>query len=351
MLPMPITCTIVETNVCVNTINWFFFSGMLSTSLHSQLVGVLKSCYADATKASYRTHLKSWSAFCVVMGIPLLPIEPRSAALYAVLLSRSLKYDSIPQYLNMLSLLHRSMGLKSPLDCFLVKSVMRGLKNTMQQEPSFKLPVTPKILYCILSNMNLDSVSDSCVWMSCLVLFYGLLRKSNVVGVHKVLRSDCHLTSKSLNITVRSSKTRNKTTDPPRVISLPIMKGHRLCPVSAAIHFLSMSSHLPRSAPLCAIPKSATGAGFNMLSYKLITGAVQGAVPPEQSQQYATHSFRRGGATHLFSIGVPCETIRLLGDWRSDAYRRYIMVDTQAVSYSAISAMQASLTTPSRQNV
>ena len=40
---------------------------------------------------------------------------------------------------------------------------------------------------------------------------------------------------------------------------------------------------------------------------------------------YGCHSFRRGGATHAFRIGVPTELIRSLGDWRSEAYTRYIV--------------------------
>ena len=39
---------------------------------------------------------------------------------------------------------------------------------------------------------------------------------------------------------------------------------------------------------------------------------------------YASHSLRRSGATHLFLNGVPVETIRIIGDWRSDAIYKYL---------------------------
>ena len=41
-------------------------------------------------------------------------------------------------------------------------------------------------------------------------------------------------------------------------------------------------------------------------------------------QQFSTHSYRRGGATHAFSKNIPSELIKLHGDWKSDAYLIYL---------------------------
>jgi len=40
--------------------------------------------------------------------------------------------------------------------------------------------------------------------------------------------------------------------------------------------------------------------------------------------KYSGHSFRRGGATFAHRLGVDPLLIKRMGDWRSDAYRRYI---------------------------
>ena len=42
------------------------------------------------------------------------------------------------------------------------------------------------------------------------------------------------------------------------------------------------------------------------------------------SSMYTLHSLRRGGATHAFKCKVPMPIIRLMGDWISDCYLRYI---------------------------
>lgn len=49
----------------------------------------------------------------------------------------------------------------------------------------------------------------------------------------------------------------------------------------------------------------------------------------EKPEDYAGHSFRRGGATWALKIGIPEVVVKAMGDWRSDAYMRYIQVDTE----------------------
>jgi hypothetical protein len=42
--------------------------------------------------------------------------------------------------------------------------------------------------------------------------------------------------------------------------------------------------------------------------------------------RFASHSFRRGGASFAFQAGVPVETIKLLGDWKSDVFFEYLQI-------------------------
>ena len=41
---------------------------------------------------------------------------------------------------------------------------------------------------------------------------------------------------------------------------------------------------------------------------------------------YGSHSLRRGGASWALKCGVSGELVRILGDWKSDAYRAYLEV-------------------------
>ena len=46
----------------------------------------------------------------------------------------------------------------------------------------------------------------------------------------------------------------------------------------------------------------------------------------EDASQYSLHSLHRGGATFAYQSNMEAEMIKLLGDWASDCYKRYIDV-------------------------
>jgi len=301
---------------------------------------MLHSSYAKSTKASYRSHLKSYSAFCNVIGVPMVPADPNTVALYATLLSRTLKYGSIIQYLNIISLLHKSLDVQSPSQNFIVKCTLRGIRNTIGDQPMVKLPITPQILYRILSNLDLTKIVDSCIWCACLLMWYGLLRKSNVVGVHKMLRQDVSVCEDGLLVRIVSTKTKKKFVHPPRTLTLTRLPYHKLCPVAAILHYMSITPHLTHKDPLCAIPRKNSS---YILTYKQIVSIIRQSVPNEQSDQYACHSFRRGAASWMFCQGMSVEVIRMMGGWESDCFRRYIHVDSAALSKSAVLGMQKGL--------
>jgi hypothetical protein len=48
-----------------------------------------------------------------------------------------------------------------------------------------------------------------------------------------------------------------------------------------------------------------------------------------ESMECGTHSFRIGGATKLFQLGVTPEIFKHLGGWSSDAYKLYIQIQQQ----------------------
>ena len=45
------------------------------------------------------------------------------------------------------------------------------------------------------------------------------------------------------------------------------------------------------------------------------------------ASRYSSHSFHRGGATWAFRSGLAPELVQILGDWQSDAYRKYVKLD------------------------
>ena len=52
-------------------------------------------------------------------------------------------------------------------------------------------------------------------------------------------------------------------------------------------------------------------------------------------KNYSTHSFRSGGATWAFNSGVPGEIIKIVGNWKSDCYLKYLLISDQARDVAA----------------
>ena len=47
----------------------------------------------------------------------------------------------------------------------------------------------------------------------------------------------------------------------------------------------------------------------------------------KHSDDFSTHSFRRGSVTWAFSAEVPTELIQLYGDWKSDSDKKYVKIN------------------------
>jgi hypothetical protein len=49
-----------------------------------------------------------------------------------------------------------------------------------------------------------------------------------------------------------------------------------------------------------------------------------------QASDISCHSFRRGGVTLAFALGLFAIDIKLRGDWRSNAFQKYLFVTPEA---------------------
>ena len=108
------------------------------------------------------------------------------------------------------------------------------------------------------------------------------------------------------------------------VIPLVSIPNSFLCPVQA---YLNMQS-------LVCVSDDSTSPAYCFIKHKKICPITYKQFQSVLKQMirfigknpdfYSSHSFRRGGATWAFVSEVPSELIQLYGDWKSDAYKRYL---------------------------
>lgn len=275
-----------------------------------------------------------------------MPATSSTICRYAAYLARSLKYNSVKQYLNIIRLFHEEWNLPSPLtNNFALTCTLKGIRRHLGDAVVRKKPITPEFLQKILSNLDVSLAFDATVWAVCLSMFYGLLRKSNVLP--KLFDSSKHLRRRDVEflpwgalLHIRWSKVIQFQS---RIFDLPLprLKSNAMCPVQAIFNCFQFTQGADLDGP--AFVYKINGHFLPLTCEAFITRvrhclALSGVNPSE----IASHSFRRGGASFCYAIGLPTDSIKLLGDWRSSCYQSYIDNDANT-RFQIIRRMQQAM--------
>ena len=105
--------------------------------------------------------------------------------------------------------------------------------------------------------------------------------------------------------------------------------------VEFMLELMSCYLILPSSAPLVAYGSG--GGRWSMWTEQKATVALREVVASAdvRADEYALHSLRIGGATHLSAGGASPETLQREGWWESDAYKAYVRSHGKDASWVA----------------
>ena len=210
-----------------------------------------------------------------------------------------------------------------------------------------KAPITPQLLLALLSQLDVTTPEGANTWAAALIMFFGLLRRSNVLCSRSVpfntdihlRRQDLHFTPSGVQLRIRWSKTLQFRS---KEIILPLcrIKRHPLCPTRAAYNALNLTPGAPLDGPAFVVPQ---GASFKPTTADRFVQVIKLSLQDHcDTSEISGHSFRRGGACWAYASGVPVDTIRQLGDWKSNAYMAYTLCDSDSL-HKAINSMASTL--------
>lgn len=196
--------------------------------------------------------------------------------------------------------------------------------------PLRKLAITPPILRAIRTVLDLTMSFDATFWAACLVAFYSFFRKANLLPQSKekfddrlhLRRNDFSLFTWGAVMTVRWNKTiqfRQRTL----LIPLPRVHSSPLCPLTALLHAFH---HTRNADPYGPAFTYSEGSMLLPLTYNKFQSKLKMTLRSAgiDTDKYSGHSFRRGGATYAMRCGIPVELTKAQGDWKSNAYERYL---------------------------
>ena len=94
------------------------------------------------------------------------------------------------------------------------------------------------------------------------------------------------------------------------------------CPVQCILEYLDQGDHSPGAFFQLRNGEAVPGNTFSLF---LSSAIKQCGLDPAQ---YKGHSFRIGAASHAAALGLTDSQIRVLGRWKSNAFRKYIRIDS-----------------------
>lgn len=290
-----------------------------------------KAAYAEGSRRNLKVQWESFLLFCTYFNFISLPTTTETLQLFSQFLSRTFKStDSIKNYINGVKTMHLLLGFQvDHINKFILNLSIKGMAKLKPYCVKQASPMTPEILLQIASILDFDNPDSLVYWCLFLFAFFLLARKSNLVPTtskdlknrHFLLRKNVEDHESFLLVNLMWTKT-IQTGE--RILQIPLVpiKGSILCPVRAFKKMCEVVS-ISEESPLFVLSRNKI-VTYNMFQRKLRSLLQKVGYDPAK---FSTHSFRRGYSTLLFKAEVPADKIQLMGDWRSDAYKKYLVYD------------------------
>ena len=285
--------------------------------------------YAESSRKNVVSHLRQLSTFCVAFNQSFLTVSRESLLGFVELMSRSCGYNHIQHILGSIRFLHLFTNNPFPGDSFEFNVLLKGLKRKLAKPARQVLPITPEMLILMYQFVNLDSPYELAHWTSFIFALRLLYRKSSIApeslskfnSTTGLSREKIVYVHGTVLVYQNHSKT-NQFMSSTRVI--PLVRSH--------IKALDPVSHYERLLRENPVDKNYPAFSFlqngriSCVTHRTFTAFLKQllrriGLDPDK---WSGHSFRRGGASLLYRLGVDPLTIQAVGDWSSDTFLRYL---------------------------
>lgn len=283
--------------------------------------------------SSIPTYQRAWKLYqqfvtnIVGSATSNFPIPQATLALFiAHLYQKGYAISTVNTYVSALGYSHRLAGVPDPSKVFFIAELLKGYGKVGKRFDA-RLPISIPILTKIfdLCPSIMDSAYVSTMFKAmCAMAFYAFLRigeitvttQSRAVLQFNQLTKMFHCNGTIESIQVHFTSFKHHYTGHP--ISVILSRQPVICPVDTLMSYLEFRGSFP--GPIFRHPDGSpvTRSEFSEWLARAIKAC---GLDPER---YKGHSFRIGAASHAAECGYSETQIRLLGRWKSDAFKKYI---------------------------
>ena len=253
-------------------------------------------------------------------------------ALYiAHLFNLKMSPRTISSYLSAISYLHKVQSLPDPAKHFIIQKLVAGAYR-LRPSVDMRLPITAPILTKIIhaAQVCLSGYNKTLFSAMFAFAFYTYARVGELTDAgpssskNALQLKDVSVLTKQnqpMAVKVSFSKFKHNWSGQTHLISFSAT-GCSPCPVALFISYLRHRGPHPGNLFCNASSQPVTRHNFDTHLRRCLSFCGL------SSENYKGHSFRIGKASWDAQRGVPDSQIRLRGRWKSDAFRKYIRVDT-----------------------
>ena len=183
--------------------------------------------------------------------------------------------------------------------------------------------MTTRILLNICKNLDLSDKFEATMWALFTTCFFLLFRKSNITPDKEsessyVQWKHIQKTDNVLLVTLNWTKTIQASE---RSLQYPILEspGCALCPARAINNMIQL-------VPVAGDKPAFCHPNGNPISYDTFNNFLKAQIKKLgiSEQGWSTHCFRQGGLTYLAACGVSDREITVLGNRKSDCFKKYM---------------------------
>ena len=252
--------------------------------------------------------------------------------IFLELMSNTSGYGHLKNVLGGIKYLHHALGYTFPSDSVWIEDTLQGLKRKLKGTPNQVLPITPVILRRMYKFLDIRKTQDLALWSGFLVAFYTLFRKANVCPKDLNFDPETVLTrgdivideeNERVLIFVNFSKT-NQFQKSCHVIPIPKNSDPAL---DLFTHLSTLFSRVKADEDAPALSFSPS----SFVTHKKFTERLKSLLAKSglDPNLYSGHSFRRGGASYLYSVGGTTLMVQVMGSWSSQIFTRYLYLSVE----------------------
>ncbi len=297
-------------------------------ALAAEAVKLLEASLSKNTWNSYVSVIEKFNQFRLSYNLDVSwPVSGSVMIAYIAFMSKEgYAHSSICLHTSALAFIHKINGWADPTNSFIVKKLKEGSKRLNNSSDS-RRPITFDLLERIIAVLPMlcKSTYEAKLFKTVFILaYFAFLRLGEYAceskkkeGSHVIKLGDISISQGNfVEVCIRSSKTDqvgNST-----LLKIMGIANINMCPVQAMIQYLAIRPD--QAGPLFIHFDGEVLTKFQV-NRVLNSCVVTVGLDPDD---FSPHSFRIGAATSAAMQGIPEETIKNYGRWKSQAVRGYV---------------------------